>query len=564
MNDRSVIVLRGGTVVDGTGGDPIVADVAIAGGRIRAIGTGLAGDRSIDVGGAIVAPGFVDLHTHYDPQVLWDPWLTPSCWHGVTSVVAGNCGYSIAPATAAGRGTILRTLEKVEDMLLATLEAGVDWAFESYGEYLAAIEAKGTILNFGGYVGHFPVRVAVLGDEAYTREATAAEIDKMRGLVAESIRHGALGFSSDRGGFHLGDGGRPVPSVTASQAELEALMRVTAEIGQGIVHVSTGEHFAWLYEFQRVLRRPITWSSLIAFPYGTASKLPYADKIATHLAGRAAGADVSPQVTCRPIAQSVPIIEPSALYGIPAFQAFVAEPRPTRDRLLRDESWRRQAWADFTSGRYIDPRWATVTITETATQPELLHRPLTEIAAARGCTPFDVLCDTGLSDGMTTRFTVVFGNDIEDGVRTLLTTPGCVLGSSDAGAHVGAICDAVMPTDFLSGWVRDRGVLDLPGGIRKLTGEPADLLQLDRGYLRPGAQADVVVLDWDALDPGPTRRVADMPAGGERLIADAPKGVELVLVNGTPILRSGALVEQDGGRRPGQVLRSRPAGVPVR
>lgn len=554
----TVTVLRGGTVVDGTGHDPVVADVAIADGRIREIGRNLIGDRSIDVGGAVVTPGFIDLHTHYDPQVLWDPWLTPSCWHGVTSVVAGNCGYGIAPCDASSHRTILRTLEMVEDMRFATLEAGVDWGFESYGQYLGAVASKGTMLNFGGYVGHFPVRIAVLGDAAYEREATEQEIGQMRRLVAQSIRDGALGFSSDRGGFHLGDGGRPVPSIVASQHELEALMRVTGEISQGIVHVSTGERFGWLYDFQRTLDRPIVWSTLIAYPEGTAAKLPYRDKIATHLAGRATGANVWAQVTCRAISQSMPIIEPQALFGLPAFQRFVATAREKRHELLSDQSWRDQVWKDFTSGLYFDPRWDTVTITESASCPALLHRSLSAVAAERGVTPFDVLCETGLADDMATRFTVVFGNDVEDGVRALLTTPGCVLGSSDAGAHVGAICDAVMPTDFLSGWVRDRGLFDLPSGVRKLTGELGDLLQIDRGYLAPGAPADVVVIDWNALDPGPVRRVTDMPAEGERLIADAPKGIEWVFVNGSPIVRAGNLVSPADGERPGRVIRSSP------
>ena len=177
---------------------------------------------------------------------------------GVTSVVAGNCGYGIAPCEEAGHTTILRTLEMVEDMRFETLVAGVDWGFTSYGEYLAAVEAKGTMLNFGGYVGHFPVRVAVLGDDAYEREATAEEVDRMRALVADGLNGGALGFSTDRGGFHLGDGGRPVPSVMATQAEVEALMRVPAELGRGIIHVSTGERFAWTYELQLELRRPLT------------------------------------------------------------------------------------------------------------------------------------------------------------------------------------------------------------------------------------------------------------------------------------------------------------------
>src|SRR5437764_12970979 len=200
--------------------------------------------------------------------------LSSSCWHGVTSVVAGNCGYSIAPARAETHGPLLRTLDKVEDMRLATLEAGVEWTFETYGEYLAAIGARGTLLNFGGYVGHTAVRLYVMGDDGYEREATDDEIARMREVVAASIRGGALGFSTDRGGFHRGDGGRPVPSIIATRDEVETLMRVPTDIGQGIVHVAPGENFAWVYEVAPSLRRPLTWSAILTYPPGPA-RAPY-------------------------------------------------------------------------------------------------------------------------------------------------------------------------------------------------------------------------------------------------------------------------------------------------
>src|SRR5438477_9298927 len=216
-------------VVDGSGRKPFRADVGVAEGRITAVGERVEGAREIDASGRFICPGFVDIHTHYDPQVLWDPMLSSSCWHGVTSVVAGNCGYSIAPARAETHGPLLRTLDKVEDMRLATLEAGVEWNFETYGDYLDAIAARGTLLNFGGYVGHTAVRLYVMGDDGYEREATDDEIARMREVVAASIRGGALGFSSDRGGFHRGDGGRPVPSIIATRDEVEALMRVPTE-----------------------------------------------------------------------------------------------------------------------------------------------------------------------------------------------------------------------------------------------------------------------------------------------------------------------------------------------
>jgi N-acyl-D-amino-acid deacylase len=552
--------IRGGTVVDGTGSPPFRADVGIARGIVEEIGASVRGDREIDATGRLVVPGFIDIHTHYDPQVLWDPWLTPSSWHGVTSVVAGNCGYSIAPTRPDSRGSILRTLDKVEDMRLSTLEAGVAWDFETYAEYLEAVGRRGTAINFGGYVGHTPVRLYVMGDDAYEREATDDEIERMRQVVRASLEGGALGFSSDRGGFHLGDGGRPVPSIVASQAELQSLMGVTAEIGRGMIHVAPGERYSWLYDFQPTLGRTITWSSILTYPEGTASRAPYRDKLARHEEGRQAGADVWVQVTCRPITQSVWVMEPTSLYVIPAFSDLVATPYEQRHRVYADRAWRARVWSQFDSGAFVNPRWETFTVSESATHPEMIGLSVAEIARRRDCTPFDVVCDVGLDDGLETRFTVTFANDEEDGVTLLLRSEGCIMGLSDAGAHVGAICDAVMPTDFLANWVRDRQVVPLETGVRKLTGELADVLGLDRGYLRPSFPADVLVLDIDALAPGPIRRVRDMPAGGDRFVADEPGGIEWVLVNGTPIREEGKPLVDQLSRLPGAILRSRPDG----
>ena len=191
--------IRGGTVVDGTGSPPVRADVGIAAGRVQEVGSTVRGDREIDASGRLVVPGFIDIHTHYDPQVLWDPWLTPSSWHGVTSVVAGNCGYSIAPTRPESRGSILRTLDKVEDMRLSTLEAGVAWDFETYPEYLDAVRRRGTAINFGGFVGHTPVRLYVMGDDAYQREATDDEVDRMRQVVRASLAGPGAGIARSAG-----------------------------------------------------------------------------------------------------------------------------------------------------------------------------------------------------------------------------------------------------------------------------------------------------------------------------------------------------------------------------
>ncbi len=550
------LAIRGGVLVDGTGGPAVRADVGITGGTVVEIGSGVEADTEIDAAGRLVTPGFLDIHTHYDPQVLWDPALTPSSWHGVTGVVAGNCGYSIAPTRPRDRASLLRTLDKVEDMRVATLEAGVVWDFETYPQYLEAVSRRGTLINFGGYVGHTPVRLYVMGDDAYERPATNDEITDMRAVVAQSILGGALGFSTDRAGFHLGDGGRPVPSVTATQEETEALIRVTAEIGRGTVHVAAGEDYEWLYQLD--LGRPINRSSILTYPPEARSRRSYREKLADHEARRRAGADVSVQVSCRPIEQELRMDEPTALYSMPAFAEFVACSHQDRHRLYGNRAWRARVQEDLDRSGLLNSRWAETRLVESPAHADLVGRAIGDIAADRRCPPFDVLCDLSVEDDMATRVRITFANDDVDGVTSLLRGEGCILGLSDAGAHVSQICDAVMPTDFLANWVRDRGVLTIEQGVRKLTGEIADVLELDRGYVRVGAPADIVVLDYEGLSPGPIRRVRDFPAGGERLIADHPAGIDCVLVNGVPIWRDGQQAVDGHEHMPGAILRSSP------
>ena len=555
------IAVRGGTLVDGTGAAPRRADLGIAGGRIAEIAPRVRGAREIDASGRLVVPGFIDIHTHYDPQVLWDRALTPSSWHGVTSVVAGNCGYSLAPTRPEGRASLLRTLDKVEDMRLATLEAGVAWDFESYPEYLDAIRRRGTAIHFGGYVGHTAVRLYVLGDEAYERPATEGELARMRELVAESLRGGALGFSSDRAGFHLGDGGRPVPSMAATQQETEALAGVVGELRQGVVHVAPGEDYRWVYALQRRIDRPLHWSALLTYP-PEVRRASYQQKLADHEAERRAGARVWVQVTCRPIEQELLLQEPTAFYVMPAFSELVALPQGERAGLYADRGWRARVQANLDENGLLDSRWDGMRVLESPAHPELVGRSIGSIAAARGSAPFDAICELAVADRLRTRLCVTFANDDVEGVTRLLRAEGCILGLSDAGAHVAQICDAILPTDFLAHWVRDREVMPLERGIRKLSGEIAEVLELERGVLRVGAPADLVVLEYERLSPGPIRRVCDMPAGGERLVADAPIGIDHVLVAGVAIRSEGVPVVDRLDRLPGTILSNAPARAP--
>jgi N-acyl-D-aspartate/D-glutamate deacylase len=550
------LAIRGGTLIDGTGAPARRADLGIAGGRVVEIAPSLRAPRELDASGRLVVPGFIDVHTHYDPQVLWDASLTPSSCHGVTSVIAGNCGYSLAPVRAELHGTLLRTLDKVEDMRLETLEAGVAWGFETYAGYLETIRRRGVALNFGGYVGHAPVRLCAMGEAAYEREASDDELAQMKRLVAESLRGGAIGFSTDRAGFHVGDGGRPVPSCVATQAETEALMSVTAEIRQGIVHVAPGEDNRWVYDFQPRLGRRINWSALLTYPPEVKSRTPYRETLGYHAEGRRRGADVWVQVTCRPIVQQIVIGEPTPFYQFRAFAELVPLDRAGRARVYADRAWRERAWRELEAHGLMNSRWASFRVAESRAHPEWVGRSAVELAARSGGTPLDAACELAVADELATRFDVTFANDDEAGVALLLSSEGCILGLSDAGAHVGQICDAVMPTDFLAHWVRDRGLMPLERGVRKLSGELADVFGLERGYLRAGAPADVAVLDYARLAPGPLRRVRDMPANGERLVGDAPLGVDHVLVNGVTIREDGKPTPLE--RLPGEILRSAP------
>jgi N-acyl-D-aspartate/D-glutamate deacylase len=554
------VAIRGGTVVDGTGAPPRVADLGIADGRVVEIGPNLRAAQELDATGLLVLPGFLDLHTHYDPQVLWDPELTPSSYQGVTSVVAGNCGFSLAPCPADMRASMLRTLDGVEDMRVEILRAGIEWTFETHPEYLARVAARGTAVNFGGYVGHTAVRLAVMGQAGYEREAGTDELAAMRTVVIEALRGGALGFSSDRSGFHRADGGHPVPSAVATQDELETLMGATRDAGRGIVHCAPGEQYHWLYDFQPRLGRPITWSAIITYPRETKARAWWGDKIAYHLEHRARGVDVHPQVTSRPVSFRISMREPSPFYMVPAFARVKAAAPGSRVDVYADVEWRAEARAELDGGKFVDPRWDNFAVAETTTEPASEGRAVADLAAERAQHPLDVVLDLAIAD-IEARFSVTFANDDLDGVSTLLTTEGCVLGLSDAGAHVSQICDAPLPTDFLGRWVRDRDLMPIEAGVRRVTGELADLLGLaDRGRLVPGAAADVVVVDWEALDPGPTRRVRDLPGGGDRLVADQPRGIVHILVNGVPITADGHRTVSELDRMPGQILDNGPTG----
>jgi N-acyl-D-aspartate/D-glutamate deacylase len=549
------LIIKGGTVIDGNGGPGVVADVAIDRDRVTQNGSNQSGDRVLEADGHIVAPGFIDIHTHYDAQVFWDPALTPSCFHGVTTVVAGNCGFSIAPTRAEHHSLIARTLENVEDMDVATLAAGVPWDFATFPEYLASVERRGLGLNFGAYIGHTALRLFVMGDEAYERVAKPEEIEAMADAVREAMAAGAAGFATSFAPTHRGADGKPVPSRFAERAEIDALLVALGETGRGVAAFTPGETLtpADLYEMQPRIGVPFTYTALLTMPTGT-----HRASVEMNRQGWANGSQVWPQVSPRPLQFSMSLAEPFTLNVNPKFAELMATGLSERRTAYADRSWREATLVAWETGtQFARPRWDTYVLSESAAHPELEGRRLGEVAQERGAHPFDVLLDTALDEpDLNLRVACILANDDPDEVGKVLTEAGVTLGLSDAGAHVGQLCDAPQATDYLGNWVRDRGITTWESAIARLTSRQADIFGLDgRGRLVPGAYADVVVFDPDTVAPGPVRRVADFPAGSERLTADVPTGVRHVLVNGTPIRVD---EQQDLDARPGRLAKPSP------
>jgi N-acyl-D-aspartate/D-glutamate deacylase len=553
MGEHWDLWIRGGRVVDGTGAPPADGDVAIRAGRIAAVGA-LRGsaEREIDAAGRCVAPGFIDVHTHYDAQVFWDRMLSISPWHGVTSVVLGNCGFGVAPTRPEHRDLVLRTLENVEGMSLDALRAGLgaDWPFESFPEYLDAVERRGTAIHVGAFVGHTPVRLFVMGEEATEREATDAEVAAMRRLVGDALAAGALGFASSKSPTHVGAAGRPVPSRAASLAEIEALAGALGEAGHGVFQATIGAGFFLdqLEALQRRIGRPVTWTALLGGMLGPEGHRPVLERTAK---AQADGVAVWPQVSCRPLLFEFQWKAPFPFEMLPVMQPVSAADRAGKKRHYADPAFRR-AFAAAAS------RWQDAVIASSPSDPSLAERRLADVAAERGVEPVDLMFDLALASDLEARFRIAVLNTDDAIVGELLAHPATLLGLSDAGAHASQLCDAGAPTTLLGKWARERGTLRLEEAVWRLTGQPAALLGLaDRGRLAAGCAADVVVFDPATVDCGPVRRVFDLPAGADRLVADAA-GIDAVIVNGVVVREHGRDAVDPEGPLPGRVLRGRP------
>ena len=553
--------ITGGSVIDGTGRPSSRADVGIRAGRVVEIGdaSGSAA-QTLDAEGRVVAPGFVDIHTHYDAQVLWDRMLTISPWHGVTTVVMGNCGFGIAPTRPRHHDLIVRTLEKVEGMSAAALGAGLgeDWGFETFPEYLDAVERGGAAINVAALVGHTPVRLYVLGEAATERVATDAEIEAMREIVRDAVRAGALGFATSKSPTHVGFEGRPVPSRLAELSEIRALAGILGELGTGIMQATVGREL-FLSEFATIARetgRPVTWTALLAGMGGRPGAHRGILKRSAELLKE--GLPVYPQVACRPLNFEFQFKEPFVFESMSLFKPISAADLEGKIRIYADADFRR-AFRERMQGHgagVLGGRWEQTWISSCPSEPSLEERNLAEVARERRLDPTDLALELAVATRLEARFRMAVMNTDEDDVAELISDPNTVLGLSDAGAHASQLCDACFSTHLLGHWVREKKVLALEQAVRMLTSRPAEVFGLtDRGRLEHGAPADVVIFDPETVGASGLRRVSDLPAGADRLVADA-RGIDSVIVNGTLIRHDGRDVVDPCGPMPGSLLRN--------
>ena len=550
------IKIIGGTIIDGTGSPGMMGEVGIQDGRIAALGTvNGSAEKTIDAGGKVVCPGFVDIHTHYDAQIFWDRMLTISPWHGVTTVVMGNCGFGVAPTHPEHRERIMLTLEKVEGMSVDALRAGLgdEWPFETFPEYLDALDRSGAAINVGVLIGHTPVRQYVMGDEATERAATDDEIARMRVIVKEALEAGAVGFATSKSPTHVGYKGLPVPSRMAELHEIRALADTLRETGHGVMQatIGSGLFFSQFATIAKDIQRNISWTALLAGLLGPGSHRSMLERAAKQ---QDDGLPIYPQVSCRPLMFEFNMKEPFLFENMAFFKPISAADVDGKMKIYSDPDFRQQ-FRDGMEKGIFSGRWNRTVIASAPTEPDLEERVVTDVANEKGVDPADLVLDLSLASNLKARFRMAAMNDDENEVEELLRHPAVILGLSDAGAHASQLCDACFSTYLLGHWVREKEVLTLERAIHMLTAGAADVFELaDRGRLTVGMPADVVIFDPDTVGAGPLRRVYDFPAGADRLISEAT-GIDAVLVNGTLIRQHNEDMVDPLGPLPGTILR---------
>ena len=554
------LVIDNARIIDGLGAPALEGGVAVADGRIVAVGRNLGAARqTVDAEGLALAPGIVDIHTHYDAQLTWDPYATPSTALGVTTVVIGNCGFTIAPCRPQHRDVIMRNLTHVEGMSLDAMRAGIQWDFESYPEYLASIERRGIVPNVASFVGHSSVRTYVLGEDAAKRAATDAEIAEMKRIVLEAVKAGAIGFATSTLEQHNGENGIPMPSRLADEKEMLALTGALGEAGRGVFMLTKGmtSTIPWLEKISGANGRPVMIAAMFVDPGDPQRVFKELGEIEQ---ARSRGHELWAQVGCFPLGMEFTLRHPYPLEALMAWRPAMTAPDQTRYRqILADPSFRRALILEMgqpgVPNRISNENWDYLTVMEVG-KPSL--RPLEgrtvgELARERKREPWDVFLDIGLEDDLETMFDCRLFNTDEKKVSELLRHPCAAVALSDAGAHLSFLCDAGFGLHLFGHWVRERGDMTLPQAVRAVTSTVADAYRIkDRGRIAPGAWADLMLFDPATVGRGPKRRVNDLPTGASRL--DTPAvGLHGVWINGVRAVDARGVMADCG--RPGQLLR---------
>ena len=552
------LVIKNALVFDGSKAPGRHASLAVADGCITAIGRDVGpGRREIDADGLALAPGIIDSHTHYDAQITWDAGLHPSPELGVTTVVIGNCGFTIAPCRPEHRDITMRNLTHVEGMSLDVLRSGIRWEFETFPEYLALLERLGSVPNVAAFIGHSSLRIWVMGNDATARAAKPAEIAQMRRLVGEALGAGAVGFATSTAPQHNGEGGTPMPSRLADEAELRALVGALGEAGRGVFMLTkgTGTTVPFLETLAAETSRPVVIAALLHNPV-----LPEAtfNDLRAIGAAQARGRRLYGQVSCCPLTNEFTLRSPYPFEGMAAWLPAMQAEGDALNRVYADPGFRTRVAAELATPaaiRLFNGEWDKLYLLE-AVRPENRRyegRSVAELAAATDQPPLDWLLDFSLAENLDTIFIAVLLNNDENAVGRMLRDPFASIALSDAGAHLTFFCDAGFGLHLLGHWVRERGTLDMAEAVWQLSGRPAEIFGIkDRGRLAPGLAADLMLFDPATVGRGPSKRVFDLPGGAARLTT-AAAGLHGVWVNGVQVADgSGAVAERT---RPGRLLR---------
>jgi N-acyl-D-aspartate/D-glutamate deacylase len=560
------LLIRDAEIVDGTGAPARHGDVGVSNGRIIAVGdVEEVAAKTVDAQGQTLAPGFVDLHTHYDAQLFWDPTASPSVQHGVTTVFGGNCGFTLAPAASDQQDYLTRMLARVEGMPLDALRAGLDWEWASFGDWLDRLDGR-IAINAGFLVGHSALRLAAMGSDAVGGQATRAQIARMVAVLHDALDAGALGLSTSQSPTHNDAAGQPVPSRSASREELVALAAgvrdhpgTTLEaIIAGCLSGFTDDDIALLTDMSVAADRPLNWNLLgvtAANPDGHQRQLR-ASEVSGQRGGRVVALTLPQAMKIR-----LSFLSGFVLDGLPGWRDTMHLPVPERLTALADPQVRRRL-AEGASSKEAGmlrglAQWDRLMIAETfaAENADATGRSVGEVAAARGGEPFDTLLDIVIADELRTGLSPpLTGDDAADWrLRAQVWRhPGAVIGGSDAGAHLDMMCGAIYTTSLLGRGVREHQVVTLEEAVRLVTDVPARFYGLtERGRIVPGWHADLVMFDPATIDHGPERTRYDLPSGAPRLVADA-YGITSVLVGGVEVCHDGVAT----GALPGTVLRS--------